>query len=346
MKGIRRSPSQVRKKREVSDKRGFKKKPRKVASNDRKSQEPQERLFAEWDREAAQERLAWRNRPSIPLSMIGKELLSRELAKAGISSTINVSKELYVREKNVRKQVLEEFRQKLGWNEEKLELFMVAADDYRLDPTIQNYLNLQQKFPDVQIPVVELGGFDALIALSDTFEAQGIPPQMIAGALDLNEPLVDKLCLHLLKLIVDRESLPKTGPGHISRRRKAVSDATANYLIATLVEYYHFSEFEWRFPASLVWLIKHQLCADKPDLEAEYRSRQRRLMLAWSLGEQLGPNGRVSGPVLQKCYQMPRASAYRLARDPEFLRMVDSFRASPAEVEKRMKLAAKRMLEE
>ena len=101
---------------------------------------------------------------------------------------------------------------------------------YRKDPSIENYLQVRREFPEVEIQVGQFGGMDALFALEDTFASQGIDPKLVAGALDADEPSIDALSLRLLELLAARNALPKSGPGHIEKRRRAISDATVNYL--------------------------------------------------------------------------------------------------------------------
>ena len=63
-----------------------------------------------------------------------------------------------------------------------------------------------------------------MFALEDKFRKVGIDPDLIAAALDADEPSIDALCLHLLELLIARDKLPKDGPKHIEKRRNAISD--------------------------------------------------------------------------------------------------------------------------
>jgi hypothetical protein len=219
----------------------------------------------------------------------------------------------------------------LGWSLERLKSFIDAVVTYRKDASIQNYLSIRQKFPEVEIQVAHFGGIDALFSLEADFKDQGINPDLIAGALDADEPSVDELCLHLLELLSERHELPKSGPGFIDRRRKAISDASVNYLITTILEAYDWNENVYRVPASLVVLIRHQLCGAQPDLDVEYRLRERKKNVAMGVAQCLKPEERLSINKLKLLAGIPRTTAARWLRDPYFKSWLDFGRKRPWE---------------
>jgi hypothetical protein len=161
------------------------------------------------------------------------------------------------------------------------------------------------------------------------FKEQGINPDLIAGALDGNEPSVDPLCLRLLELLSEREKLPKRGPGSIDRRRKAISDALVDYLITTILEAYDWNEDVYRVPASLIVLVRHQLCGSTPDLHAEYLLRERKQNVAIAVARLMKPDERLSINKLKLLAGIPRTSAARWLSDPYFQRWLDFGRKQP-----------------
>ena len=130
-----------------------------------------------------------------------------------------------------------ELAKKLGGQPERLARFTQLVLEYEKEPTIANYLQIRRDFPEVEVEVGYFGGgIDAPFELEEKFAGQGIDPMLFVGAALADEPDIDALCLHVLELLVRRGKLPKEGPGFIEKRRKAISDATINYLIVEILE--------------------------------------------------------------------------------------------------------------
>ena len=124
----------------------------------------------------------------------------------------------------------------LGLSGERRALFKQLVVAYRREPTIESYIQIRRKFPEVEIQISQFGGIDALFALQEDFEKQGVHPELVAAALDSDEPSLDALSLHLLECLVARSKLPRDGVGYIEKRRSAISDAMVNYLISLMLE--------------------------------------------------------------------------------------------------------------
>jgi hypothetical protein len=137
------------------------------------------------------------------------------------------------------------------------------------------------------------------------------------------------VALRLLELLLERDKLPKTGPRSIDRRRKAISDAFVNYLITTTLEAYDWNEDVYRVPASLVVLIRNQLCGSTPDLHAEFRLREHKKNVAIAVAQQLKRDERLSINKLKQLAGIPRTTAARWLNDPYFQRWLDFGREQP-----------------
>jgi len=197
---------------------------------------------------------------------------------------------------------------------------------YRKDPSIQNYLTIRHEFPEVEIQVGQFSGLETLFKLEKVFEGQGIDSNLVAAALDADEPGVDALCLRLLELLAARESIPKSGPGHIEKRRRAIGDATVNYLITMILEACDWHGDSFRIPGSLVVLIKYQLCKSLPDLEMEVRSREKKENTALAVAQLMKPDEKLSINKLKDMAGLTRTTAARWLADPEFQSWLDTGR--------------------
>lgn len=292
-------------------------------------------LLDAWAIRAAQKRSEWLIKPRLHTAVFEQTRRDEEFEKVLTTNKAafkdKSDAEAFARQKEKRQQEIDATIRSLGWSLERLKSFIDAVVTYRGDANIQNYLSIRQKFPEVEIQVSRFGGIDPLFALEADFKDQGINPDLIAGALDGDEPSVDSLCLRLLELLSEREGLPKKGPGSIDRRRKAISDATVNYLISTILESYDWNEDVYRVPASLVVLIRHQLCGVQPDLDAEYRLRERKKNVAMAVAQELKPNERLSINKLKLLAGFPRTTAARWLSDPYFQRWLDFGRRRPWE---------------
>jgi hypothetical protein len=186
------------------------------------------------------------------------------------------------------------FSQMLGWSDERLAMFKQLIGAYRHKPNIENYLLIRHAFPEVEIQIGRFSGIEPHFALEKDFEKQGVKPDLVAAALDADEPSLDALSLCLIERLVARGRLPKERPGHIQKRRNAISDSTVNFLITTMLESLDWHEETCRVPASLIVLIRQQLCASNPDLYETYVSWQRRKNAAFLAAQCLQPGEKLS----------------------------------------------------
>jgi hypothetical protein len=190
-----------------------------------------------------------------------------------------------------------ELAKKLGWEPERLARFKQLVLRYEKDPTIANYLQIRRDFPEAEVEVGVFSGIDAPFKLEVKLAGQGFDPLLIVGALDADEPDIDAVCLRLLELLEAKRNLPKEGVGFIEERRKTISDATVNYLIVEMFEAMDRCGGWIRIPASLVVLLREQLCGSNPDVHQLYLTQQRFRQAAFNAGlrfEQTGEHSRFA----------------------------------------------------
>jgi hypothetical protein len=273
---------------------------------------------------ALQNHLSWLRRRRLHTAIFEEswrnEKIANELAKRG---AVTQEIEAFEQKRAELEERIEEVKKSLGWPDERLALFKQFVVQYRQEQSIENYVQIRRRFPEVEIQVSQFAGIEPLFALESELKRQGVDPDLVAAALDADEPSIDTLCLHLLELLIARSKLPKTGPGHIAMRRSAISDTTVNYLISTMLEAFDWHEERFRVPASLVVLVRHQLCGLKPDLHQEYLSREKRHNMAFVVAQQLKPDEKLSINKLVAMTGIPRSSAARWLADQEFRQLVE-----------------------
>jgi hypothetical protein len=275
---------------------------------------------------ASHKRLAWLQRPRLHTAAFAEALRDEQIEP--INTVIPEAEKQLQKKRNelVRKrsEEIDATAKKLGWSPERLTLFKKKVAFYRQEPTCANYLEVRRTFPEVEIQIARFAGLDPLHSLEDEFKKNNIDPQLIAAALDANEPSVDKLSLRLLELVVARDNLPKDGPGHIQKRREALSDAMVNYLIIVMLESLDWHEEIFRVPASLIVLIRHQLCGPTaPDLHAEYLAKEKRNNAAFAVSQILQPGEELSVGKLAKMANIPRTTAARWLKQEDFRTLVN-----------------------
>jgi hypothetical protein len=223
----------------------------------------------------------------------------------------------------------QEVAKQLHWSNEQLAMFKQVVVKYRRNPTIENYLRVRREFPQVEIQIAQLSETDSVFALREEFESKGIDPQLLAGCLDADEPSIDALCLRLMELLVEKKKISTDEPGHIQKRRAAISDATVNYLIVTILESVDSAERAVRIPASLAVLIRHLLSGTNPDLHAAYLRKEDLQKIATRAGRMLKPDEKLSINKLASIANIPRIRAGRLLKNEEFKRSLKGARRTP-----------------
>jgi hypothetical protein len=214
-----------------------------------------------------------------------------------------------------------EVAKKLGWEPERLARFKQLVLRYEKDPTNANYLQIRRDFPEVEVEAGYFSGIDAPFKFEEKFAGQSIDPMLFVGTLVAYEPDIDALCLQLLELLVTRGKLPKEGPGFIEKRRKAISDATINYLIMEILEAIDRCEGSIRIPTSLVVLIREQLCGSSPVLHQQHLARQRFQRAAYIAGRHFQQTGeQISVRKLAAAAGVSRGTAERWLADERFQR--------------------------
>jgi hypothetical protein len=271
------------------------------------------------------ERISWLKRPRVHTAIFEEVARHEESVRAlqGFRADETVVK--FIEKVREQAQELDKLTTDLGLAGERLALFKQLVIAYRQEPTLENYIRLRREFPDVEIQVGRFGdgleGLEVLFAFEERFRRYGIDPDLIAGTLDADEHSIDALSLCLMECLIARSELPKHGPGHIAKRREAISDTTINYLIAHMLEALDYNDAMVRIPGSLVVLIRQQLCGLNPDLHNEYLLRAARQDAAIAAGQHFHQTKKtLSIRKLANMLRVSRSMASRWLKDKEFLR--------------------------
>lgn len=166
---------------------------------------------------------------------------------------------------------------------ERLESVKKLMAAFHKKPSLENYVQFRRSVPGMELEIAVSAGIEAFSKLEKDFKKHGIDPSLFDGILDSFEPDIDELSLRLMELLVARDKLPKGGPGHIEKRRDAISDTLVNYLIADMLEAIESYKRPVLIPASLVVLIRDRLCGPDPDLRREIRASEKKKELKMNI---------------------------------------------------------------
>ena len=276
---------------------------------------------------ADRDRARWLGRPRIDTGIFEDVAKAEELAaKFG-------AKLVFPPEVSERARELNDLMNTLGLSGERGALFKQLVIAYHRERTIESYIQIRRKFREVEIQISRIGGIggiDALFALKEHFEKQGVPPKLVAAALDSKEPYLDAVSLRLLECLVASSKLPRDGVGYIERRRSAISDATVNYLILLMLEGLDQNDAMVRVPASLIVLILHQLSAGTPELHQTFLSNERRQAAAFRAAQWFKPGEKISVRKLASVTGVPRSTAARYLADEKFQKSLQAFQHAVA----------------
>jgi hypothetical protein len=287
----------------------------------KKAREANERYLAT----ERHDRARWLGRPRIHTAIFERVAEDEEYAnlaaKSGRKLVGSPQVSAWLVEVSERARKLNDLMNTLGLSGERRALFKQLVIAYCREPTIESYIQIRRKFPEVEIQISQFGGIDALFALQEDFEKQGVHPKLVAAALDSDEPSLDALSLHLLECLVARSKLPRDGVGYIEKRRSAISDAMVNYLISLMLH----DEEMFRVPASLIVLIRHQLCGGTPELYQTFLSKERRTAAAFRAAQRFEPGEKISVRKLASVTGIPRSTAARWLADEKFRKSLQAF---------------------
>jgi hypothetical protein len=122
-------------------------------------------------------------------------------------------------------------------SEQRLKLFIKLATNYEDSPNLENYLRLRRTITEADLKVgVFAANLGYASALEPELEKHGISTDSFFESLIAHEPALDELSLQLMERLVARDKLPKSCPGHIEKRRQAISDSLVDYAIALMLE--------------------------------------------------------------------------------------------------------------
>lgn len=165
-------------------------------------------------------------------------------------------------------------------NSEVNESFLAEIDRFHQKPDIDEYLRLRQKNPTIRFDYITSDGIEFLFSESKYLLENDVDPVIFGGAFEGSSYAHGTLSLHLLRKLRDRDIQVAKGKKHLVSRKKAISDALVNYLIANMLDSYETSEGTG-LNGDLFVLIKYQLGVLKTDYisKSDREDKRRKAML-------------------------------------------------------------------
>jgi len=169
--------------------------------------------------------------------------------------------------------------------------FEKFAEAYRKKPTIEEYVRLRKAAPGASFGISTTGGLEFVFAQEDQLRSAGVDADTVVAALDGGDREQSRLALCLLEKLIERNALKNSGASHIVSRKKGISDALVNYLVALMLDASDWNDDRHVCPDLMV-LIKHQLLGSESEHEVKLRVHEQRSNAVW-IAAQLVASGEV-----------------------------------------------------
>lgn len=143
-------------------------------------------------------------------------------------------------------------------NEEHCGGFDPISKLYKENPTIENYVSLRRKHPDIIIEIAISSGPEWLYANIDLLETFKIPPELVASTLDADVDSISELSLILLERIIERKEIEGSGQTHAVSRGLVISDGLINFLINLMLDSLDWND-NLEIPRDLIILLRERI---------------------------------------------------------------------------------------
>lgn len=205
--------------------------------------------------------------------------------------------------------------------------------EYNLDTSIENYVRLRRKHPDVELDISNTGGLDFVFLRDEELKANRIEPRLVVHCLDADPIAHRELSLLLMERMLERKNLEKAGKSHIVSLKKAISDLLVNNLIAVMLDSLDWNG-ELEICPDLIVLIKYQLGMNESQYQLEQKRKENQNKAIWIVVELLRINQK---PTLRKIAKLMNVDATTIMRwlgDGDWLQRANAFRSISDEIRK------------
>lgn len=162
--------------------------------------------------------------------------------------------------------------------------FSDLTKQYQDNTSLESYIELRRANPDKLIEVSTSWSLDWLLANESTVRANGIDPDLVAGALDADAGYISELSLCIMERLVEREALVRAGKTQVQSRGEGINDSLVNYLISMMLDALDRYD-ELYIPRDLIVLIKHMLGADRSFEAKAMEAHSRRTSAIWTAAQ-------------------------------------------------------------
>lgn len=140
--------------------------------------------------------------------------------------------------------------------------FMRLADQFKAEPTLENYLVHRRAFGGSGVDSAHLIATDPISSIESELRQYDIDPSIFSDVLDGNDHQIDELCLRLMEKLVERQALEESGKSHVQTTGKAIPDSLIDYLAISMLEACEAHDLSP--PPALVVLIRERLGGPNP----------------------------------------------------------------------------------
>ena len=181
----------------------------------------------------------------------------------------------------------------------------------------EEYLKLRSEFPEYDIQVNQFSDNDLLYFIISELESYDMDSLIIIGALRGDIGDMDGLCLILIKKLLDRKKLEKSGKTHIQSLKKGIPDSLLDFIIIMMLESCH--RYLDVIPGSLIVLIRERFGG----VNVSRIKKKRADDLQFSVALTVGLNPEWSDRKIAKLHGIDHSNIPKWRKENEFQSDID-----------------------
>lgn len=150
-----------------------------------------------------------------------------------------------------------------------------VTEDYKANPTAENYVRLRRKYPLAKIEIGIFGGLDPAMAMEKELTEHGIEMREMIGLLDADQGTISEISLRLIEELDQQRKLKDSGETQLISRKKAMPIMLIDWLIAVSLDAMSWND-SLEMNRDLMLLIRMRLIGEKPLYERKIQSHEQR----------------------------------------------------------------------
>lgn len=157
------------------------------------------------------------------------------------------------------------------------------AKSFKMEPTLQCFLDIRKNNPDLDFDVSFVGGLDHLYVLEKYIGYFGISPDLFTGILDASDESIRSMCMLIIEDILQEELLKREGETHVAARKRVMPKHLRDWLICTMLG--AISRYGSNYICTdLIVLLQFRLNGEASRIEEMVEVHEKKQTASWAAG--------------------------------------------------------------